>query len=149
MDVNAGKVLDGVSLDAVGDEIFDLVLRVASGERSKSECIGAQQRQDVTPGQHERIRAVGDMSWGGSPSVPLGRTLDVARSPGLGAPLSGLGSTVRQPQHDGSPLALGGGLDLEHCPSARRQAQRRQIFLASTVVTLVQIVKKVEISIGA
>jgi len=45
MDVNAGKVLDGVSLDAVGDEIFELVLRVASGERSKSELVGVGEEE--------------------------------------------------------------------------------------------------------
>ena len=46
------------------------------GERGETSSVGAQQRQDLTPGQHERIRAVGDMSWGGSPSIPLRTTLD-------------------------------------------------------------------------
>jgi arabinonate dehydratase len=40
MDVNCGDILDGVSIEAKGKEIFDLVLRVASGERSKSESLG-------------------------------------------------------------------------------------------------------------
>jgi altronate hydrolase len=40
MDVNCGDVLDGVSIEAKGKEIFDLLLRIASGERSKSECLG-------------------------------------------------------------------------------------------------------------
>jgi altronate hydrolase len=41
MDVNAGRILEGsASLDAVGQEIFDLVLRVASGERTASETLG-------------------------------------------------------------------------------------------------------------
>jgi len=40
MDVNAGKVLDGVSLDDVGREIFEEILAVASGKRTKSELAG-------------------------------------------------------------------------------------------------------------
>ena len=40
MDINCGDVLDGVSIEAKGQEIFDMVLRVASGERSKSERLG-------------------------------------------------------------------------------------------------------------
>ncbi len=37
MDVNAGKVLDGVSLEEVAAELLDLVVTVASGQPSKSE----------------------------------------------------------------------------------------------------------------
>ncbi|TDQ84431.1 altronate hydrolase [Dongia mobilis] len=40
MDINCGDVLDGVSIEEKGREIFDLVLRVASGEKSKSEQLG-------------------------------------------------------------------------------------------------------------
>jgi altronate hydrolase len=41
MDVNAGAMLsDGVTLDAMGKEIYDLLIRVASGEQSKSERQG-------------------------------------------------------------------------------------------------------------
>ncbi len=40
MDINCGDVLDGVSIEAKGQEIFEMVLRVASGERSKSEELG-------------------------------------------------------------------------------------------------------------
>lgn len=41
MDVNAGAMLtDGVSLEEKGREIYDLFLRVASGEQSKSEAQG-------------------------------------------------------------------------------------------------------------
>ncbi|MCB1420150.1 MAG: UxaA family hydrolase, partial [Notoacmeibacter sp.] len=41
MDVNAGAMLtDGVSLEAKGREIYDLILRVASGQESKSEAQG-------------------------------------------------------------------------------------------------------------
>jgi altronate hydrolase len=40
MDINCGDVLDGVPLAQKGKEIFDTVLRVASGEKSKSELLG-------------------------------------------------------------------------------------------------------------
>jgi altronate hydrolase len=40
MDINCGDVLDGVTIEAKGQEIFETVLRVASGERSKSELLG-------------------------------------------------------------------------------------------------------------
>ena len=40
MDINAGKMLDGVSLEEMGEEILDHILRVASGEQSKSEADG-------------------------------------------------------------------------------------------------------------
>ncbi|MFO6431453.1 UxaA family hydrolase [Erythrobacter sp. W302b] len=40
MDIDCSPVLDGVSLDAMGEAIFDLLLRTASGERSKSEGLG-------------------------------------------------------------------------------------------------------------
>ena len=40
MDINCGDVLDGVSVADKGREIFDQVLKVASGERTKSEALG-------------------------------------------------------------------------------------------------------------
>ncbi|MGV0876291.1 altronate dehydratase family protein [Martelella sp. FLE1502] len=40
MDVNCGDVLEGVSLAAKGEEIFNEILRVASGGRTKSETLG-------------------------------------------------------------------------------------------------------------
>jgi altronate hydrolase len=40
MDVNCGDVLDGVSLAQKGQEIFDEIIRVASGQRTKSELLG-------------------------------------------------------------------------------------------------------------
>jgi altronate hydrolase len=41
MDVNAGKVItENKSIEDVGQEIFDLIVRVASGEKSKSERQG-------------------------------------------------------------------------------------------------------------
>jgi altronate hydrolase len=40
MDINCGDVLDGVTIQDKGQEIFERVLAVASGERSKSEQLG-------------------------------------------------------------------------------------------------------------
>ncbi len=40
MDIDGGDVLDGVSLEKKGQEIFDKILAVASGEKSKSEELG-------------------------------------------------------------------------------------------------------------
>ena len=40
MDINCGDVLDGVSIEAKGQEIFDKVLAVASGAHTKSEDLG-------------------------------------------------------------------------------------------------------------
>jgi altronate hydrolase len=40
MDLNAGKVLDGTSLEQMGTEIFEEILTVASGKRTKSELAG-------------------------------------------------------------------------------------------------------------
>ena len=40
MDINCGDVLDGVSIENKGKEIFDMILAVASGARTKSEQFG-------------------------------------------------------------------------------------------------------------
>ncbi|MBM6581959.1 UxaA family hydrolase [Microvirga sp. BT689] len=40
MDINCGDILDGVSLEEKGKEIFETLLRVASGEHAKSEDLG-------------------------------------------------------------------------------------------------------------
>lgn len=40
MDINGGEVIEGGSLEAKGQEIFDAILRVASGEKTKSELLG-------------------------------------------------------------------------------------------------------------
>jgi altronate hydrolase len=40
MDLNGGDVLDGVSLEKKGEEIFQKILKVASGEKTKSELLG-------------------------------------------------------------------------------------------------------------
>ncbi len=44
MDVDAGRILEGrATLDDVGREIYDLILRVANGEPTKSEALGHQE----------------------------------------------------------------------------------------------------------
>lgn len=40
MDINAGRMLDGISIDALGAEILDKIIAVASGEETKSEREG-------------------------------------------------------------------------------------------------------------
>ena len=45
MDINAGRVLDGVTLDQLGEEIFQEILDVASGKRTKSETAGVGQEE--------------------------------------------------------------------------------------------------------
>ncbi|VTR94301.1 galactarate dehydratase : Altronate dehydratase OS=Singulisphaera acidiphila (strain ATCC BAA-1392 / DSM 18658 / VKM B-2454 / MOB10) GN=Sinac_3221 PE=4 SV=1: SAF: GD_AH_C [Gemmata massiliana] len=45
MDIDAGKVLNGVSVEAVGQEIFEKVLSVASGEKTKSELNGVGEEE--------------------------------------------------------------------------------------------------------
>ena len=45
MDINAGRVLDGVPVEQVGREIFDKILTVASGEKTKSEINGVGEEE--------------------------------------------------------------------------------------------------------
>ena len=40
MDVDCGRILDGIPVDEVADEIFELILETASGRPSKSEELG-------------------------------------------------------------------------------------------------------------
>ncbi len=40
MDLNAGKLLDGVPMQQVADELLDLIIAVASGQKTKSEQLG-------------------------------------------------------------------------------------------------------------
>ncbi len=41
MDINAGVIADGrETVEQVGNRIFDTILRIASGERSKAELLG-------------------------------------------------------------------------------------------------------------
>ncbi|ORE91951.1 UxaA family hydrolase [Acuticoccus yangtzensis] len=46
MDINCGQVIDGQkSLEAMGEEIFAHILRIASGEKSKSEALGVGEEE--------------------------------------------------------------------------------------------------------
>ncbi len=45
MDINAGMVLDGVSLQEVGKQILEEVIAVASGKQSKSEAQGVGEEE--------------------------------------------------------------------------------------------------------
>lgn len=48
MDLNCGRIVDGTAtLAEVGDEIFDLIIRVASGEQTVSEELGIGQEEFV------------------------------------------------------------------------------------------------------
>jgi altronate hydrolase len=47
MDINCGDVIDGVSLEKKGEEIFDMVLKTASGEKTKSEALGYGENEYV------------------------------------------------------------------------------------------------------
>jgi altronate hydrolase len=40
MDINAGRILDGASVEEVGREIFEKLIAVASGQPSLSEAQG-------------------------------------------------------------------------------------------------------------
>jgi altronate hydrolase/galactarate dehydratase len=41
MDLNCGDIVtDGVSIEAKGEELFEILIRVASGEKTKSEELG-------------------------------------------------------------------------------------------------------------
>lgn len=40
MDINCGDIVDGVSIEAKGQEIFDKLIAIASGEHTKSEALG-------------------------------------------------------------------------------------------------------------
>ncbi len=40
MDINCGDILDGVTIETKGQEIFEKVLKVASGAHTKSEDLG-------------------------------------------------------------------------------------------------------------
>jgi altronate hydrolase len=51
MDINCGEVLDGTaSLPEMGERILDLLLSIASGEKSKSEELGLG-RHEFAPWQ--------------------------------------------------------------------------------------------------
>ena len=78
MDVNAGRYLDGVSMDDLGAETLDLTVRVASGERTVGEKAGHSQVQlwrdwrQTEPGHVEEISRM---------PQPKGRAIPFTNSP--------------------------------------------------------------------
>ena len=47
MDINCGDVIEGVSLETKGQQIFDLILKTASGQKTKSEELGYGENEYV------------------------------------------------------------------------------------------------------
>ena len=45
MDLNAGVILDGVAVEKVGRELFEMILATASGEKTKSELHGVGEEE--------------------------------------------------------------------------------------------------------
>jgi altronate hydrolase len=45
MDINAGVILEGTPVEAVGREIFEEILAVASGKKTKSELSGVGEEE--------------------------------------------------------------------------------------------------------
>jgi len=45
MDINADRVLEGMPVEEVGREIFEKILTVASGEKTKSELNGVGEEE--------------------------------------------------------------------------------------------------------
>ena len=63
MDVNAGRYNDGMSMDDLGRETFDLARSIASGQKSKGELAGHAQVsiwrnwRQTQPGNVDRLKA--------------------------------------------------------------------------------------------
>lgn len=80
MDVNAGRYNDGMDMDALGAETFELALDVASGRQSKGELAGHAQVsiwRDWPRTSTAGLRALGERP------EPDGRPLPVRRAPPL------------------------------------------------------------------
>ena len=45
MDITCGAILEGTPLETVGRQIFEQIVAVASGKRSKSELSGVRQEE--------------------------------------------------------------------------------------------------------
>ena len=80
MDVNAGRYNDGMDMDALGTETFELALDIASGQRSKGELAGHAQVsvwRDWPRTGKEGLEAVRRRP------VPDGRPIEVREAPRL------------------------------------------------------------------
>ena len=47
MDYNAGQILEGRSMPAITQELFDLIIRIASGQQTKSEENGLPETEFI------------------------------------------------------------------------------------------------------
>ena len=87
MDVNAGRYNDGMSMDALGAETFELALDIASGERSKGELAGHAQVslwRDWPRTSTAGLRELGERP------APDGRPLPVREAPPIAVPFDGV-----------------------------------------------------------
>lgn len=96
MDVNAGRYLDGEPFDALTDEVFDLTVEVASGQRTAGERAG-----------HSQVQIWRD--WAQSGPVEVSSSGHAAAGPALlslGRPGGGPDPLARLTDHvlDGVPL---------------------------------------------
>ena len=87
MDVNAGRYNDGMDMDALGAETFELALDVASGRRSKGELAGHAQVsiwRDWPRTSTAGLRALGERP------APDGRPVPVRKTPPLAVSFDGV-----------------------------------------------------------
>ncbi len=87
MDVNAGRYNDGMEMDALGAETFELALDIASGQRSKGELAGHAQVSLWR--EWPRTSTAGLRELGDRPE-PDGRPLPVREGPPLAVSFEGL-----------------------------------------------------------
>ena len=87
MDVNAGRYNDGMDMDALGAETFELALDIASGQRSKGELAGHAQVslwRDWPRTSTAGLRELGERP------VPDGRPIPVRKAPALDVSFDGV-----------------------------------------------------------
>jgi altronate dehydratase len=90
MDVNAGAYQDGVSMDELGRQLFELTVRVAEGERSQGEKAGHSQVQIWRDWPLPGNKSTADVA---EPEEPVGRPLAVAATQGPALEWDGLEGT--------------------------------------------------------
>ena len=87
MDVNAGRYNDGMEMDALGAETFELALDIASGQRSKGELAGHAQVSVWR--EWPRTSTAGLRELGDRPE-PDGRPVPVREAPPLAVSFDGV-----------------------------------------------------------
>ena len=100
MDVNAGRYNDGMEMDALGAETFELALDIASGQRSKGELAGHAQvsvwrewPRTSTAG----LRELGDRPEPDGRPVPVREAPRRSPSPSTGCGRSGASPPTSSP----------------------------------------------------